>query len=149
MHFFCVAFTHKSKTITDSHQNVKILIFFFNFIVCVALHYDDLYNAHLCPVLASDRCYHVAMHEQTERNRKYFIAFRVRVKKENCSLFTDKQLVDVYKHFHKKRSHMHGKREEYEIPLHIVRRTTVTARAQPTGNKRCVIILSRRSRVLN
>lgn len=71
------------------------------------------------------------------------------VKKENYPLFTDKQLVDVYKHFHKKRSHMHGKREEYEIPLHIVRRTAIAARAQPTGSQRRVIILSRRTRVLN
>lgn len=38
---------------------------------------------------------------------------------------------------------MHGKREEYEIPLHIVRRTAVAARAQPTGSQRHVIILSR------
>lgn len=71
-------FTHKSKTVANSRQNVKIVSFFFNFIVCVALHYDDLYNARLCPVLASDCCYHVAMHKQTERNRKYFTAFRVR-----------------------------------------------------------------------
>lgn len=55
----------------------------------------------------------------------------------------------MYEHFHKKRSHMHGKRAEYKIPLYIIQCTAVATRAQPAGGQWRVIILSQRTRVLN